>query len=508
MVPAPLLRDGVGLYPRAIRLAHSGSANGRVIASVVTFAGNNGRGAIYESRDDGASFTLIGTVADAAASNGRGLCCASIYELPAPVGRLPAGTLLWAGSVGADTPNRRMQTRISASFDHGRTWSYLTTVATAGNDRGMWEPELTMSSNGQLVCIFSDETQQPRHSQTLVRSVSSDGVNWSTPTNVVALADPSARPGMAMIRRLPNRTYYMTYEICGPNHGCAVYYRTSIDGIGWGVPANAGTRVRTATGRYFAHTPSITWIDNGTPNGRIALVGQILRRPDGSVAPENGNAVFLNTENGTGPWYEIPAPVAVPNPFNNYCPNYSSALLPTASGTALLEIATNYAADGVCKPYYATGPSVGSGTADGIRSGALYRLIGVGGGNCLDVSADSRSPGGNIQVWTCNRLGPQDFLFRASQSGTFTLRGRNSGLCVGVTGGSTAPGANVAQYPCDSSRGQNWRVVGVGRGYYTLVNQGSGHCLDVAGGSRLPGANVQQWLCNSLSPQIWYADPR
>src|SRR5690349_20387033 len=45
-----LLRDGAGLYPRAIRLQHSGAANGRILAEVVTFVGNgDGLGAIYES---------------------------------------------------------------------------------------------------------------------------------------------------------------------------------------------------------------------------------------------------------------------------------------------------------------------------------------------------------------------------------------------------------------------------------------------------------------------------
>ncbi|MEK8169341.1 hypothetical protein NKH77_04665 [Streptomyces sp. M19] len=40
----------------------------------------------------------------------------------------------------------------------------------------------------------------------------------------------------------------------------------------------------------------------------------------------------------------------------NYCPNYSSALLPSTDGTRLLEIATDL--DGsTCKPYFATGTS-------------------------------------------------------------------------------------------------------------------------------------------------------
>ncbi|WP_020388627.1 hypothetical protein [Kribbella catacumbae] len=86
-----LLRDDTGLYPRAVRLQHSGAANGRVLASVVTFVGNaDGIGAIYESTNDGASFAQVGTVADPSASGGKGLCCATLFELPQQVGAMPS----------------------------------------------------------------------------------------------------------------------------------------------------------------------------------------------------------------------------------------------------------------------------------------------------------------------------------------------------------------------------------------------------------------------------------
>jgi hypothetical protein len=73
-----LLRNDTGLYPRAVRLQHSGAANGRVLASVVTFVGNaDGIGASYESRDGGGTFAQVGTVADPSASGGQGLCASA-----------------------------------------------------------------------------------------------------------------------------------------------------------------------------------------------------------------------------------------------------------------------------------------------------------------------------------------------------------------------------------------------------------------------------------------------
>ncbi|TDC69412.1 sialidase family protein [Streptomyces hainanensis] len=357
------LRDGTGLYPRAVRLAHNGAANGRVLASVVTFDGNNGLGAIHESTDDGATFRQVGTVADPESAGGQGLCCATLYELPRQIGALRAGTLLWASSAGQDEANRRMDLRIWRSDDVGRSWSYLSTCATATGTAGLWEPEFSVAADGALVCHYSDETD-PGHSQKLVAVRSYDGVTWSGRHDTVASAWQPDRPGMPVVRRLPNGTYFMSFEICNPGgqYQCVAHYRTSPDGWNWGDPAHLGYRPETADGRYFRATPTIAWAPapDGSPNGRIVLVGQMLLNRDGTTAAGNGRTVLVNAANGEGPWEAIASPVTVPAPYANYCPNYSSPLLPSADGRRLLQIATDWDGD-VCRPYYATGPLGGPG---------------------------------------------------------------------------------------------------------------------------------------------------
>ncbi|WP_344288567.1 sialidase family protein [Streptomyces synnematoformans] len=350
------LRDGTGLYPRALRLEHSGAANGRVLASVVTFEGNNGLGAIYESTDDGGSFTQVGTVADPDAAGGQGLCCATLYELPRQVGGLRAGTLLWAASVGQDEADRRMALRVFTSTDTGRSWSYLSTIATAPNDKGLWEPEFSIDASGALVAHYSDETD-PAHSQKLVAARTTDGVDWTGHHDTVASTLASDRPGMAVVRKLPNGTFFMSYEICAAagQYVCVVHYRTSADGWNWGDPAHLGFRPETADGKYFKHAPNLAWgPEPGNPDGRLYLVGQVLHNADDSRAAGSGRTVWTNSDNGNGAWQEIAAPVAVESQTVDYCPNYSSALLPSADGGRLLEIATDYEGP-VCKPYYATG---------------------------------------------------------------------------------------------------------------------------------------------------------
>ncbi|GAA1183119.1 hypothetical protein GCM10009654_45640 [Streptomyces hebeiensis] len=499
------LRNGTGLYPRAIRLAHNGAANGRVLASVTTFDGDSGIGAIHESTDNGSVFREVGRIADPESSGGQGQCCGTLFELPRQVGALPAGTLLWSASAGQDEPDRRMALRVWRSNDVGRTWSYLSSCATASGTGGLWEPEFSVAADGALVCHYADETD-PGHSQKLSASRSYDGVHWQDRRDTVASTWQPDRPGMPVVRTLPNGTYFMSYEICNPGgqYQCVVHHRTSADGWNWGDPASLGFRPETVDGKYFRAAPTIAWAPapGGGPNGRLLLIGQMLLNRDGTPAADSGRTILANTENGSGPWYEIESPVRVANPSANYCQNYSSPLLPSADGRQVFQIATDW--DGsVCKPYYATGGITGSGDASGVADGALYRLTNANSGHCLDVDKDSREPGGNVQQWTCNGLGPQDWTLRARGGAHFTLTGRNSGYCLDVKDGSQAPGANVRQWYCNGAAAQDWRLENAGRGYYRLIARSSGQCLDVAEGSREAGANVRQWTCNGLQPQLW-----
>lgn len=347
------LTDQVALYPRAIRLERSGSYNGRIIVSFISHGGGRGTGEIFESADDGATFSHIGSVADPEAANGRGLCCGTLFEVPQRTGRTAEGTLLWAASVGQETRNRRMALRVWRSDDHGRHWSYLSSCATARSTRGLWEPELSMDSLGRLVCHFSDETEAG-HSQVLARVLSTDGGHtWGGKVNTVVSRAYADRPGMAVVRRLPYGIYVMTYELCaGPgSRRCVVHIRTSTDGWNWNGP---DVVPETAQQAHFEHAPTIAWAPGTGMFGRLFLIGQVLSLGNGEVASASGGVLMTNDQRGIGPWSEIAAPLTTPVPARDACSNYSSALLPSADGTRLLEIGTRYDSDGICRAYYAT----------------------------------------------------------------------------------------------------------------------------------------------------------
>lgn len=502
--PAPLT-TGESFYPRAIHLA-----DGTVLASVVQ-GQPSGRlgGTILESTDDALTFHVVGHVDDPVAQGG--LCCATLYELPRALGALAAGTLLWSASVGGDTPGAPMSIPVFASADRGRTWKLLSTAITAGVARsqgGLWEPEFSQLADATLVCHYSDETQSAQHSQKLVRVKTTNGTAWSAPADTVALAPQGYRPGMANVRRQGAAgPYVMSYEVCGTSDSCAAHLRYSTDGWDWGAVTDIGIEPSTVTGTRFRHAPTLAFADTPGANGRFFLVGQMAYGGDGQVsAGENGKVVLVSTESGHVFWYEIAAPSPVDAPFDNFCPNYSSPLLPLDGGKAALEIASRW--DGkTCRSYYARGPLLGTGDDAGVTTGKKYRLVSVQSGLCLDVAAGSTAAGGNVQQYTCNGLAPQSWTFARGAAG-WTLTSEQSGMCL-TAEGTGAAGSNVAQEPCDGGAHQAFAVEDVGLGYYRLaLTQPKGVCVDVAGGSTSAGANVAVFTCNDLSPQIWHLEPR
>lgn len=498
--PTLLGSGGEGFYPRAIQLADS-----TILVSVVSPQKSGRLGAtIYESVDRGLTFQAVGNVDDPAAANG--LCCGTLYELPRTIGSAPAGTILWSASVGGNAPGSPMQIPIWSSSDRGRTWKKWSTLAVATKPRsagGLWEPEFHVIDSGALVAHYSDETD-PAHSQKLVAVQTTDGVTWSGRKDTVAFANSALRPGMAVVRRLKSKKFAMSYEICAkPNDSCTAHLRISNDGWNWGDPNATELRPVSLEGLHFRHAPTIAYSEAPGANGRIWLVGQMVYDFGGGVsAASNGNVIFANTEGGVGTWYPLPAPVPIENPFDNFCPNYSSAILPLSEGNVALEVASR-PEGGKCRAYFARGPILGTGDAEGVVSGAKARIISLHSGKCIDVSGGLSITGTRIQQWGCGDFAQQTWTPTANTDETFSLKVQHSGMCFGFEGEPKA-GTKIVQQACDSNApSQRWAFRNVGIGHYTLVHSASNLCADVEGGSQDHGAAIQLWSCNSLAPQIW-----
>ena len=397
------LSSATALYARVVRLSHNQdpAKNGQIIASVTAFPGGVAEEDIYSSTD-GTAFAKISAIQDPDFSGG--LCCGTLFELPSQVGSLVPGTLLWAGSVGQNSTTQPMQLKIYQSADQGKTWTYLSNCAEATTPKsvggGLWEPQFEIANDGALVCFYSDETQ-PGHSQLIHQVRSYDGINWQNSTFTVASTNSVDRPGMAVVTKLPSGTYFMTYEICG-SKACAVFSRTSPDGWNWGDPANLGTKILTAAGQWFEHAPTNAWAPSATSkSGTILLVGQMMFDSSGTVSSGNGITIFTNhSSDGSGAWGTMPAPVRVPNAYNNYCPNYSSPLLPSLDGTSVLEFASQYVGT-TCTMFFATSPIIAGTLTPMLTIAPASQTIGVSQSLAVDVAvggATGYTPTGSVTL--------------------------------------------------------------------------------------------------------------
>ncbi|WP_341677815.1 RICIN domain-containing protein [Niveibacterium sp. SC-1] len=477
-------------YPRAIRLQANGAANGRLIASVDTA----GQGRIFESTDDGASWHVVGTADDTEPWS----CCSGLFEVPRQLGSTPAGTLFWATS----TKNgNSAQIRIYKSTNQGRNWSYLSTPV-AGNT-GTWEPEFIVDAQGRLLMFYSSEEYKSRgYNQLLTHRVSTDGgLTWGLDVFDVAVADGQRRPGMALVRKLPNGRYVMSYEICGGPNDCDVFVRSSADGANWGNPTDLGARVESTRGRHFQHAPAISWANDGSANGKLVVVGQVLQEnSSNAITNENGRVMMINTNGGAGAWVEATKPLYTNSNGSDACTNYSTQLMPTQDGSRVTEIANIG-----CRMASAQGPLPGAASptlADGV-----YRLVAKHSGKVLDVAACSNAVGANVQQWSWLGGDCQRWKVTAQTDGTYVLTSQRSGQALDVAGCSTATGADVRQWTANGADCQKWRAEPVGDGYFRLVAKHSGKVLDVAACSTADGADVRQWDSLGSECQKWKFEP-
>ncbi len=483
-----IVLQGSTLYPRVVRLEHGPvSVRGRLIAST--------NGIIFQSTDNGANWSLLGPVPTIGGSTER--CCATLYELPQQVGSLAAGTLISAASYfSGGTP----AIEVYVSTDQGHSWSYHSTPVIGGDgSHGLWEPEFEVANDGALVMFWSDETDACC-SQKLAQIRSYNGTSWQDKTDTVRSTIQGDRPGMITVSHLPDGHFFMSYELCGPA-ACTVFSRVSVDGWNFGDPTNMGTRVQTATGQYLEHAPLNRWSPSVlSSNGAILLVGQVMYESNGSVSPSNGKVLFVNTNtDGSGNWYTIAAPVQVPAAYDNYCPNYSSALLPAEDGSNILELASDYL-NGGCITYFAS-EAWNRLPADG--STHVFRSV-QAPSLCLDNTGWSTANNTSAELWDCNGLSVQNWTVHAKGSGWFSIQNQQTGLCVDDTGGSTAPGNLVTLWGCANNANQNWQFVDLGNGTWKLRNQASGSLiLDDPGGATTHGTQLQIWTDNGLAPQQW-----
>jgi hypothetical protein len=232
-----------------------------------------------------------------------------------------------------------MQLQLYTSTDAGRTWQHRSTVAEGTAELPVWEPHLHILDDGSLVTYYSSEAHKADgYNQLLCHRVSKDqGKTWGPEVYDAAFPGGVERPGMTIVTRLPDRRYVLTYEAVDGPAPSQVYIKYSRDGLDFGGPTERGTPIQTQAGQYPVNCPVVSWFPLGGPNGVLI----VSARGAAGGGDSGGRSLYWNTNNGVGPWWEVPAPV---QKRPNSRAGWSQALMLKSDGS-MLHITSSGSAD-------------------------------------------------------------------------------------------------------------------------------------------------------------------
>jgi len=469
------------MYARAVTLRHNGDANGTILTTFETYTTGTPYFPVYKSADGGGTWSYLSQVTDTV--NGYGMRWnPQIYELPAALGALPAGTLLVSGlSVPANLASTEIL--VYDSTDQGRTWHFLSSVAkggaayTADPNTPVWEPFLLMD-NGRLIVYYSDQRENSVHSQMLVHQDSTDGSSWGAVVDDVAYPAQNARPGMATVTAIANGRWIMTYEYCNaPGGSCPVYYKIASDPEAFG--AATGQQIVLNDGTKPCCQPYVAWTPSGGADGTIVVT-------DGGQT-----ALAVNTAGGAaGSWK---------SQGSNAPGGYSRSLMMMPDGNTVMTLTGGYHDSNYLNQVQFAFDNI----APGVSSGATYTL--TDSYSALNLGASATADATPVVLLTASATATaQQWTLARQANGYFTLTNVASGRLATVTGASTADGARVELLAASpGSSAQDWALVQQPDGAFTLANRKSNLLLDDYQWSKATGAPVDQWDANGGANQQW-----
>lgn len=261
---------------------------------------------VYRSSDNGKTWSRITLVSDTLTG------CNSewnpfLFELEKPCGDYPAGTIILAACSIDPDHDKESHIRLYFSTDSGENFSQGVVVASAGGlEEGVWEPFLLQLDDGRLVCYYSDDSDE-KHSQKIVYKISSDAENWNEAVDVVATDIFAERPGMPVVTRLGDGSYFMVYEVVDKDgiDGIPVFFRRSADGLNWGDKKDIGTELISYNGKKaLGSAPYCAWTPTGGEKGTLVVSGAFMRKGKS----DTGTDLFISNDYGES-WVTISHPI-------------------------------------------------------------------------------------------------------------------------------------------------------------------------------------------------------
>ena len=322
------------MYPRCICLAHNGEKNGTLLATFECYSHGTPVFPIYESNDDGESWHRLSEIRD----EEKGFGCRfqpHLLELPLTCGTVEEGTILCAGNIiPSDFSSSCLH--LYQSTDCGKTWSFLSEIVSGGHavvdprepdaNRPVWEPFLTVTPDGKLICFYSDERRAAGsgYNQLLAHKVSPDGGRtWGEEKIDVAFPGGRLRPGMPVVAALPRGRFIMVYEMVNQDK-IPVYFRISDSIEDWGDRDFMGNPICAADGSYLTGTPYVSWIPQGGSEGTILVTGRGFSH------------IMANSRMGEGFFVKLDSLVDI----DNTCgfAGYNQCILPLHGGEQVLNL--------------------------------------------------------------------------------------------------------------------------------------------------------------------------
>jgi len=142
-------------------------------------------------------------------------------------------------------------------------------------------------------------------------------------------------------------------------------------------------------------------------------------------------------------------------------------------------------------------------------TGGVLNIVSEWGNKCLDLPGGNTNNGNLLQIWDCNGMTNQQWLF---DSGSWRIQyGGDSGKCIDALGWSANGGAGtkLGLWDCNGRDSQSW---GYDSNLHTVYLAHSADrsnasnanlCMDLIGGLNEDGTQIQVWNCNEHTNQAW-----
>jgi len=146
------------------------------------------------------------------------------------------------------------------------------------------------------------------------------------------------------------------------------------------------------------------------------------------------------------------------------------------------------------------------GGAISIDTNSTGNVVGIFYSNawykCLDLKGGDTTNGNKLQLWDCNGMDNQKWIFDANM--WKIVYAANTNKCIDVPGDDVNDGTRLWIWDCNGGDSQTWGYdSSEGTIYLAKSGRDASKCMDLTGGRTKNGNHVEVWDCNGMKNQQW-----